>query len=118
MDQGKTWTNVTNIPNLPSRVTFNTIEAGPDVNTAFVAARMGPERGQNAAPPDDNTDTNAPLIWRTTDAVGKTWTSIVNGLPRDGKRTAGSWINSLRVDPEQPELALRRIRDHGVCQLR
>ena len=42
-----------------------------------------------------------PLIWRTTDA-GKTWTSIVNGLPRD-ERT-GSWINSLRVDPEQPGL--------------
>jgi len=100
MDQGKAWTNVSNIANLPPRANFNTIEAGDDVNTAFVAARMGAERGQTP-PPDDNTDTDVPLIWRTTDA-GKTWTSIVNGLPRD-ERT-GSWINSLRVDPGQPGL--------------
>jgi photosystem II stability/assembly factor-like uncharacterized protein len=100
MDQGKTWTNVTNIANLPPRANFNTIEAGDDVNTAFVAARMGAERGQ-PAPSDDNTDTDVPLIWRTTDA-GKTWSSIVDGLPRD-ERT-GSWINSLRVDPGQPGL--------------
>ena len=42
-----------------------------------------------------------PLIWRTTDS-GKTWTSIVNGLPRD-ERT-GSWVNILRADPQQPGL--------------
>ena len=42
-----------------------------------------------------------PLIWRTTDG-GKTWTSIVNGLPRD-ERT-GSWVNVLRADPKQPGL--------------
>jgi photosystem II stability/assembly factor-like uncharacterized protein len=100
MDQGKTWTNVTNIANVPPHTIFNTIEAGDDVNTAFVAARVGAERGQTL-PPDDNTDTDVPLIWRTTDA-GKTWSSIVNGLPRD-ERT-GSWINSLRVDPGQPGL--------------
>ncbi len=100
IDQGKTWTNVSNIANLPPRANFNTIEAGDDVNTAFVAARMGAERGQTL-PPDDTTDTDVPLIWRTTDA-GKTWSSIVNGLPRD-ERT-GSWINSLRVDPGQPGL--------------
>ena len=102
MDQGKTWTNVTNIANLPPRTTFNSIEAGDDVNTAFVAARIGGGRGQ-ASPPDASPDASpdVPLIWRTTDA-GKTWTSIVNGLPRD-ERT-GSWINSLRVDPEQPGL--------------
>ena len=98
MDHGKTWTNVTNIANVPPHTIFNTIEAGDDVNTAFVAARIGAERGQTL-PPDENAD--VPLIWRTTDA-GKTWTSIVNGLPRD-ERT-GSWINSLRVDPEQPGL--------------
>ena len=98
MDQGKTWTNVTNIANVPAHTLFNTIEAGDDVNTAFVAARIGAERGQTL-PSDVNPD--VPLIWRTTDA-GKTWTSIVNGLPRD-ERT-GSWINSLRVDPEQPGL--------------
>ena len=98
MDAGKTWTNVTNIANVPAHTIFNTIEAGHDVNTAFVAARIGAERGQTL-PPDVNAD--VPLIWRTTDA-GKTWTSIVNGLPRD-ERT-GSWINNLRVDPEQPGL--------------
>ncbi|HEX3945599.1 MAG TPA: hypothetical protein VHW69_16090, partial [Rhizomicrobium sp.] len=63
-----------------------------------VAARIAPERGQ-PLPSEENAD--VPLIWRTTDA-GKTWTSIVNGLPRD-ERT-GSWINSLRIDPEQPGL--------------
>ena len=97
MDQGKTWANVTNIANVPPHSNFK-IEAGDDVNTAFVAARIGPERGQTL-PSDENPD--VPLIWRTTDA-GKTWTSIVNGLPRD-ERT-GSWINSLRVDPGQPGL--------------
>ncbi len=98
MDGGKTWTNVTNIENLPPRTNFNTIEAGHDVNTAFVAARVGGGRGQTS-PADEDTD--VPLIWRTTDA-GKTWTSIVNGLPKD-ERT-GSWINGLRADPEQPGL--------------
>jgi len=97
MDQGKTWTNVTNIANVPPHANFN-IEAGDDVNTAFVAARIAAARGQTL-PSDENPD--VPLIWRTTDA-GKTWTSIVNGLP-SGERT-GSWINSLRVDPEQPGL--------------
>ncbi len=97
-DSGKTWTNVTNIANVPPHTNFNTIEAGHDVNTAFVAARISAERGQTL-PAEENPD--VPLIWRTTDA-GKTWTSIVNGLPRD-ERT-GSWINNLRVDPEQPGL--------------
>lgn len=98
MNGGKTWANLTNIADVPAHTIFNTIEAGHDVNTAFVAARIGAERGQTL-PPDENP--SVPLIWRTTDA-GKTWTSIVNGLPRD-ERT-GSWINSLRVDPEQPGL--------------
>jgi photosystem II stability/assembly factor-like uncharacterized protein len=98
MNAGKTWANLTNIADVPAHTIFNTIEAGHDVNTAFVAARIGAERGQTL-PPDVNAD--IPLIWRTTDA-GKTWTSIVNGLPRD-ERT-GSWINNLRVDPEQPGL--------------
>jgi len=98
MNNGKTWANVTNIADVPAHAIFNTIEAGHDVNTAFVAARIGAERGQTL-PPDVNP--SVPLIWRTSDA-GKTWTSIVNGLPRD-ERT-GSWINNLRVDPEQPGL--------------
>jgi photosystem II stability/assembly factor-like uncharacterized protein len=98
MDAGKSWTNVTNIADVPAHAIFNTIEAGHDVNTAFAAARIAAERGQTL-PADVNP--GVPLIWRTTDA-GKSWTSIVNGLPSD-ERT-GSWINNLRVDPEQPGL--------------
>ncbi|MGA7237737.1 MAG: hypothetical protein WBY44_18770, partial [Bryobacteraceae bacterium] len=97
MDHGKTWTNVS-IADLPPHTNVNTIEAGGDVNTAFVTGRIAGGRGQTL-PPDMNAD--VPLIWRTTDA-GKTWTSIVNGLPRD-ERT-GSWINGLRADPAQPGL--------------
>ena len=49
----------------------------------------------------DSEDANVPLVWRTSDG-GKTWTGIVSGLPSD-ERT-GSWVNSLRADPEQPGL--------------
>ena len=98
MDHGKTWTNVSNIAEVPPHTQFNTIVAGDDANTAYIAARIAPERGQTL-PPDENPD--VPLVWRTVDG-GKTWTSIVNGLPRD-ERT-GSWVNNLVVDPQQPGL--------------
>jgi photosystem II stability/assembly factor-like uncharacterized protein len=98
MDHGKVWTNVSNIANVPPHTNFNTIDAGDDVNTAYVAARIAAERGATL-PPDEDAD--LPLIWRTTDG-GKTWTSIVSGLPTD-ERT-GSWVNSFRVDPKQPGL--------------
>ncbi len=98
MDHGKTWNNVSNIAGVPPHFSFNTIDAGDEVNTAFVAGRIAAERG--ATLPADE-DGNVPLIWRTTDA-GKTWVSIVNGLPKD-ERT-GSWVNSLRADPQQPGL--------------
>ncbi len=98
MDHGKTWSNVSNIADVPPHTMFNTIDAGDDVNTAYVAARIAAERGSTLPPSEDG---DVPLIWRTTDG-GKTWTSIVNGLPRD-ERT-GSWVNSLRVDPRQPGL--------------
>ncbi len=98
MDHGKTWNNVTNIADVPPHTQFNTIEAGNDANTAYVAGRIAAERGQTL-PPDENPD--VPLIWRTTDA-GRTWSRIVNGLPAD-ERT-GSWVNSLRVDPQQTGL--------------
>jgi photosystem II stability/assembly factor-like uncharacterized protein len=97
-DHGKVWTNVSNIANVPAHTNFNTIAAGDDINTAYVAARIAAERGATL-PPDENAD--VPLIWRTVDG-GKTWTSIVNGLPKD-ERT-GSWVNTLRVDPQQPGL--------------
>jgi photosystem II stability/assembly factor-like uncharacterized protein len=97
-DHGKVWINVSNIADAPPHTNFNTIEAGHDVNTAFVSARIAAERGATL-PPDEDAD--VPLIWRTLDG-GKTWTSIVNGLPKD-ERT-GSWVNSFRVDPVQPGL--------------
>lgn len=98
MDAGKHWNNVSNITGLPPHANLETIEAGHEVNTAYVTGRIGGQRGQTVPA---NEDSDVPLIWRTSDG-GKTWTSIVNGLPRD-ERT-GSWVNVLRADPEQPGL--------------
>ncbi len=102
MDGGMHWNNVSNIIDVPPHTNFDTIEAGDDVNTAYVVGRIGGLLGH--APPVEppaNQDGDVPLIWRTTDG-GNTWTSIVNGLPSD-ERT-GSWVNILRADPEQPGL--------------
>jgi photosystem II stability/assembly factor-like uncharacterized protein len=98
MDHGKIWNNVTNITNLPPHVIFSTIEAGVSADTAYLVGRVGVERGSTLP---ENEDADQPLIWRTTDG-GKTWSSIIAGLPRD-ERT-GSWVNSLRADPMQPGL--------------
>jgi photosystem II stability/assembly factor-like uncharacterized protein len=101
MDGGKRWDNVSNITDVPPHTTFNSIEAGDEVNTAYVTGRIGGRRLPGAKPPAKKEDTDVPLIWRTTDG-GKTWTKIVKGLPRD-QRT-GSWVNTLRPDPQQPGL--------------
>ena len=101
MDRGKHWNNVTNITGAPPHVNLNTIEVGDDPNTAYVTGRIGGQRGPAAPKLPATEDTDVPLIWRTSDG-GKTWTSIVNGLPRD-ERT-GSWVNVLRADPKQPGL--------------
>jgi photosystem II stability/assembly factor-like uncharacterized protein len=98
MDHGKVWTNVSNIKDVPAHTEFNTIEAGDDVNTAYIAGRVSAPRGATLPATED---ADLPFIWRTTDG-GKTWVSIVNSLPRD-ERT-GSWVNSLRADPDQPGL--------------
>jgi len=98
MNHGKTWTHVTSIPDVPLHTNFNTIDAGDNLNTAFVAARIGGGFLQKVPRTED---ADVPLIWRTVDG-GKTWTSIVTGLPAD-ERT-GSWVNSVRVDPKQPGL--------------
>jgi len=96
VDAGLHWTNVSNMTDA-ANVNFNTIDgAHHDVNTVYVSGRLGGGRG---AP--EGVDTNVPLIWRTHDA-GKTWTKIVNGLPRD-ERT-GSWVNVVREDPKQKGL--------------
>jgi hypothetical protein len=97
-DRAKTWNNVSNITDAPAHTIFSSIEAGDDANTAYVIGRVASQRG-SIVPPDQDTD--LPLIWRTVDG-GKTWTSIVDGLPKD-ERT-GSWVNSLRADPAQPGL--------------
>jgi photosystem II stability/assembly factor-like uncharacterized protein len=98
MDHGNVWNNVSNITDVPEHMTFSTIETGHDVNTAYVAGRISAARGATLPA---GVDADVPFIWRTTDG-GKSWVSIVDGLPRD-ERT-GSWVNSLRVDPEQPGL--------------
>ena len=107
MNGGKTWNNVSNLTDMPRRTLFSTIVAGDDVNTAYVVGRIaaGPAAAVNASAAANTAptvlDVDVPLIWRTTDG-GKTWNSIVNGLPAD-ERT-GSWVNSLRADPVQPGL--------------
>ena len=106
-DQGKTWNNVSNLPEVPARTLYSTIVAGDDIKTAYVVGRIaaGPAAAVNASSAANATptaiDVDVPLIWRTTDG-GKSWSSIVNGLPKD-ERT-GSWVNSLRADPMQPGL--------------
>lgn len=98
VDHGKTWNNVTNVANLPPHINFDTIEAGDEVDTAYVSGRISARRGETLPQAED---ADVPLIWRTTNG-GKSWASIVSGLPKD-ERT-GSWVNSIRVDPQQPGL--------------
>jgi len=97
-DHGKVWNNVTNIAEVPPHTNFFTIEAGDDVNTAYVTGRIAAGRGETLPPEEDS---DVPLVWRTVDG-GRTWSSIVTGLPKD-ERT-GSWVNSLRADPQQAGL--------------
>jgi hypothetical protein len=58
-DHGKVWTNVTNIAALPPHTHFNTIDAGDDVGTAYVAGRIRGERGETVP---DNEDADVPLM--------------------------------------------------------
>jgi len=96
MDGGKTWNNVTNFTDLPPGANFVTVEAGHnDVNTAYVLAFMGFNRGGPSSAPDQH------YIYRTHDG-GKSWTRIINGLPVN-ERT-GSQVNVIREDPKQKGL--------------
>ena len=98
MDSGAHWNNVSNFAaGEATDVNFNTIEAGhTDVNTAYISGRAAAAgRGGAGVGP------NLPLIWKTHDD-GKSWTKIVNGLPKD--QATGSWVNVIREDPKQKGL--------------
>jgi photosystem II stability/assembly factor-like uncharacterized protein len=84
-DDGKNWANVT-----PAAITdwskIATVDASPtDAATAYVAVDR------------HRMDDRHPYMYRTHD-YGKTWTSIMNGIPED------SWVNVLRQDLKQPGL--------------
>lgn len=83
-DDGKTWANVS--PKMPEWSTVSTIEASPlDANTAYVAVDR------------HKMDDLKPYIFKTTD-LGKTWTSITNGLPE------GAIVHAVRQDPQRKDL--------------
>jgi photosystem II stability/assembly factor-like uncharacterized protein len=97
-DAGLHWTNVSNITDAPAGTMFQTLDGGHhDATTAYVSGRVTAGRGGTPA----DVDPNVPLVWRTHDE-GKTWTKIVNGLPKD-ERT-GSWVNVVREDARQKGL--------------
>jgi hypothetical protein len=79
-DGGKTWAKVTP-PALPDFARISLIEASPhDAATAYVAANRYQKSDR------------APYVYRTHD-FGKTWTSIVNGIPSD------DFARSIDEDP-------------------
>jgi photosystem II stability/assembly factor-like uncharacterized protein len=82
---GSNWENVTPKA-MPEWGTVSMIEASPsDAGTAYVAV----ERHKM----DDFT----PYVFKTTD-FGKTWTTIVNGIPKD------DYVHAVRVDPKRKGL--------------
>lgn len=84
-DGGENWENV-NPPDLPDWALISLIEASPhDAGTAFVAATRYKSH-------DDR-----PYLFRTTD-YGKTWTTIVNGIPE------WDFTRVIREDPERQGL--------------
>jgi len=82
---GGSWENVTPKA-MPEWGTVSMIEASPsDAGTAYVAV----ERHKM----DDFT----PYIFKTSD-FGKTWTTLVNGIPKD------DYVHAVRVDPKKKGL--------------
>ena len=80
-DDGGHWANVT--PKMPEWSTVDLIEASPsDAKTAYVAVDR------------HKLDDFKPYIFRTTD-LGKTWTSMVNGIPD------GAYVHAVREDPKK-----------------
>ncbi len=83
-DLGKTWTNVTkNIPNLPPDGTVYNIEPSRhDAGTAYVVFDFHQVNNRD------------PYAYRTTD-YGRTWTAIVNGIPK----SMVSYAHCIAEDP-------------------
>jgi hypothetical protein len=71
---------------MPERATVSMIEASPrDAGTAYMAVER------------HKMDDFAPYIFKTTD-FGKTWTSLVSGIPAD------DYVHAVRIDPRRPDL--------------
>ncbi|CAN5357087.1 hypothetical protein BH23CHL1_BH23CHL1_14640 [soil metagenome] len=84
-DNGKTWENVTP-PELPEWSLISIIDASPhDAGTAFVAA----DRHRH--------DDFGPYLYKTSD-YGKTWTTIIEGIPED------DFTHVVREDPNRQVL--------------
>ncbi len=84
-DAGKNWTNITP-KELPEWSRISQIEASPfDAGTAYVAV----DRHQN--------DDLHPHIYKTSD-YGKTWTTIVKGIPDT------TFVRAVREDPKKRAL--------------
>ncbi len=83
-DGGKSWTNVTAaIPNLPPWLTISNIEPSRfDAATAYIAVDGHQMNNRDA------------LVYKTTD-LGKTWKSIVSGIPKSPL----SYAHVIREDP-------------------
>jgi photosystem II stability/assembly factor-like uncharacterized protein len=80
-DDGKHWSKVT--PKMPEWSTVDLIEASPhDANTAYVAVDR------------HKLDDFKPYIFKTTN-LGKSWSSIVNGIPD------GAYVHAVREDPKK-----------------
>src|SRR5438445_621009 len=83
-DDGQHWSNVT--PKMPEWSTADLIEASPhDGKTAYAAIDR------------HKLDDFKPYIFKTAD-LGKTWTSIVNGIPD------GAFVHAVREDPKKAGL--------------
>jgi len=84
-DGGGHWDDVTPKA-MPEWGTVSMIEASPaDAGTAYVAVER------------HKMDDFAPYVFKTSD-FGKTWTTLVNGIPKD------DYVHAVRVDPKRKGL--------------
>ncbi len=91
---GGNWEDVTPKA-MPEWGTVSMIEASPmSAGTAYVAVER------------HKMDDFAPYVFKTTD-FGKTWTSLINGIPKD------DYVHAVRVDPKRQGL-LYAGTEHGV----